>query len=200
MTPLQLNSIWRWSVLLCVMTAIDVVSSLQGGPALFGSRLAEAQNNAFLTIAGILILSGLLALATHAAAAYGNHRDIRSNPWHERLPPTFFETLDTRDKLARNVVTTVAFVAVLFPLIALTHCWFELSERDVLCRTGNTPHPFDLTAFADIGLNNPCKILDPGVADDDGVTWWPILAPVLLGLATLYACWSTLKFMRGIAR
>lgn len=199
MKPDQLNAVWRWAGLLTLTVAFDIWSETQGGPALFGAAISQAENKSLMLILGLLAVSLLVLLTTSAGRRYATDRDIRPLPWHGRIPPTFFDSLDTRDPLARNMVCATLIIFLSVSISASIHFWLELSESLVRCGSTDDIHPLSLSAVRElVTLDDPCRIRDPGQISTDGVTWFPVVQPLIMAVIWLAALVQSARLVHGI--
>ena len=109
--------------------------------------------------------------------------------------------------MARRFLMVFMLAVMVLPLAGLGHFWFELAEQSVRCdATGNTPHALSLIAWENLAVSDPCRIFDPSALDpqgnltDDGVTWFPSLQPMLMGLLSLAAGLSVVRMIATLYR
>lgn len=204
MTPEHLRKLWQILSVACLLLVLDAWIAIQGGAPVFGNTHVAGRDPASVATFGLVFGLALYLAAIHMALGYA--RTQAGDHWHRRIPPMALRDLDSRDPQARRFLLVLLAALTLVPLGAFVHFTLTICEARIACKRGAPESPYDLTAFAAFGLDDPCRIARslpqaaPGTLPSAGITWFPVVQPALFLAATAAAFAQTIRLWTTILR
>ncbi len=177
MTNSQLAKAWAVIGLFALLFSLDSWLRTQGLSPMFGSKLPQPDQRSAAALFGFIVTAILIGTLLKVANVYTQR--LSPSNLASRLPVAFYETLDTSQPEAITYQRLMFFAFHVVPLVAMAHfLHIVLSDSYVVkaaCELGNMT-PISLWTWPDpYVLNDGYRL-----ACCDGVTFFPVLEPVLL--------------------
>jgi hypothetical protein len=122
-------------------------------------------------------------------------RLLANQPWYKRLPGAFVDPPDPRDSLAKAIKLFAFVLFILVPAYISAHFLHELWSVPIVDRRdvfhGLTFHSPTLTFTSAGTLSNDNRFR---IAERDGVSFFPTLEPLLIGVLVAAQCsWTVVQ-------
>lgn len=205
MTKAHLTLLWGWIGLAATILLLASVMTVQGGVNIFDIVVPadrEKEGNAVVAYMAVAMGTPLFCLSLLLAILHARRHGTR---WHSRIPVVMLDGLNTSSWEGKVFQILVAFILVVIPTIAITHCLRVANEGYICEQAANTPPPgrpvqvypgengtlFSLPAHSEqlrlVRDKEAASICKSGYGLD-WYTWWLVVAFPVLAVALL-AIW-----------
>jgi hypothetical protein len=214
MSQESLRKLWLVLALIGFGFAFAAHARLQGGPfefifkPLIGVVFKEGTPQVIVAMWGIYFLGAFLIATNHVLSAHAKAEPLG---WKERYPFRLFDLPASSDIGKKAQFIAFGFLT-LAPIISMLRFWSVLLGQGILCTRPieGGDHVLDLTA-GPFGLpadwSMPRAFGDEyRLANFDGkicsvaTTWFPVVSPMLLAIATFGSIYVFIKAMRTLFR